>query len=1070
MARRHVYLERFLAVLLATAMVVVALLPMQALASELGGSSSSAAATDSASASTADESPTLSACSAKVQSSKDAGDADAALTGELSSGQTIWANVYCEATGEDSEKGSGSLESVSSQDGWSYQWLSSSAKSSSPDDYVAIEGATSQSLTIDSSLAGSYVICRITDGTTTLYAPGSEGGVIAEGSVPGPVASSQEQGTGSAQEESASQTEESEAAATSDDAGTYQEEEASAADASSSEKSDETLAVLASEAASSADSASEGEADTVSASCWVVGPDESGSLTTWVPMATFAVASDTTAADLTKQVLDENGITYDDSLYTFTKDGNSVGWDSATGKWWQFFINGESAGVMASYYVLSEGDQIVWYYSAWGDSLPGQVTGTVKVIGKDASGLDQVWLDATSETLVEGSTADELSEAAFASGSLTHNSSTTSWGYYLSTITSPEDGRELGYDASTGAYWHLFVNGEMSQVGASSVTISPGDEVVWYYCTDSDSLPDTDALVVDPTAERPESYESDWAGYKGTDGTGVVRGLATPVSESGTSAKLDWSQSRLTQDMFVNASDAIIVNGDVYDAAQTEVYRRDSQTGEVLDQARLAASVDSTARLQYADGLILVPLRGGRIQALTADTLTTVWVSPELGASTSASGSSVDQQLLSSIAVRDGKAYFSTVAPDGGDSCGGYVACVSMDDGSLVWSYANDSGVGFYWTGAVITDDGVLTADDNGRVYLLDAQSGAVLSTLDLGQRCRAQLSVNGSTAYAVTTDGMLHEILLGEGGTLAAGRSVQFGSYSTSSPTICDGLLYVGGATSDDMTRGSLFVIDLATMSVRYEALVPLTSVDGQAGTGDVKSAPLVSVAADGNTYVYFTCNGKPGGVYCYKLGDAAAATLFTPEESLWQYCMSSVACDGEGNLYFFNDSGTLFKLDAGEKVQTPTNSNEGDGEKGNGAAANEGESAAANGGIASGASASAGSGSKGSNASSGTSGQAGSASTSAVGSSAATSDAASAGEASLLDGFSSEDVSAVSATSNSAQDAGLAATTLGTQGSQSGLPVWPIVGTCIGAALLLILLATRRRKGDQKQEGRRA
>jgi hypothetical protein len=151
---------------------------------------------------------------------------------------------------------------------------------------------------------------------------------------------------------------------------------------------------------------------------------------------------------------------------------------------------------MASNYVLKEGDKVVWYYSAWGDSLPGQVTGSVKVIGKDASGLDQVWADTTSLTLVEGSTAADLSEAAFAEKGLSHSSSTSSWGYYLSTITSPVDGRELGWDATTGAYWHLFVNGTASQVGASSVNIANGDEVVWYYCTDTDGLPKSDALVI----------------------------------------------------------------------------------------------------------------------------------------------------------------------------------------------------------------------------------------------------------------------------------------------------------------------------------------------------------------------------------------------------------------------------------------------------------------------------------------------------------------------------------------------------------------------------------------------
>lgn len=805
----------------------------------------------------------------------------------------------------------------------------------------------------------------------------------------------------------------------------------------------------------------------VTASCSVIGPNAAGANVSWAPENSLSVEPGTTAADLTKKILDANGITYDDGLYTFTKDGNSLGYDAATGKCWQLFINGESATVMASNYVLKEGDQVVWYYSAWGDSLPGQVTGSVKVIGKDASGLDQVWADTTSLTLVEGSTAADFSEAAFSACGLTRASSTSSWGYYLSTITSPVDGRELGWDSTTGAYWHLFVNGAASQVGASSVNIANGDEIVWYYCTDSDDLPKSDALVVDPSATRPTSLSAAWPGYKGTDETGVVRGISTPVPGSGTYAKLDWAQSRTTTSMFVNASDAIVVNGDVYDAAQTQLYRRDASTGVVLDEARLAASVDSTARLQYADGLILVPLHGGRIQALTADTLTTVWVSVALPASTSASGKSVDQQLLSSITVRDGKAYFSTVAPDGSDSCGGYVVCVSLADGSLVWLHEGTD-AGYYWTGSVPTSAGVLTANDEGRVSLFGTAMGEELSSVELGTRCRAQLAVSGNTVYAVTTDGTLHELFLGSDGSLTAGRSVRFGSYSTSSPVVCDGRIYVGGSSAADVTRGALFVVDLASMSVVHEVLVPATTVEGQVGTGDVKSTPLVSVALDGNTYVYFTSNGKPGGVYAYRLGDAEATTLYQPASDLWQYCMSSIACDAIGNLYYFNDSGTLFKLDAGATTAAP-------GEKGQGGENNAG--------------------SAGGSGNAGTSGNAsGNTAGSAFGNATSTFSAAkpskphvpvSGGNAStgsatagalasengtLLGSYSSEDVTAVTST-GAKEPAETGETSASeTSANQSGLPIWPIIGTCAGAALLILLLATRRRRDDDgTAEGRR-
>ncbi|MFR2030842.1 MAG: hypothetical protein ACLS3M_05180 [Collinsella sp.] len=46
---------------------------------------------------------------------------------------------------------------------------------------------------------------------------------------------------------------------------------------------------------------------------------------------------------------------------------------------------------------------------------------------------------------------------------------------------------------------------------------------------------------------------------------------------------------------------------------------------------------------------------------------------------------------------------------------------------------------------------------------------------------------------------------------------------------------------------------------------------------SGEVKSTPVVSQQGDA-TYVYFTGNNKPGALYRYKVGDAAAEEIYTP------------------------------------------------------------------------------------------------------------------------------------------------------------------------------------------------
>lgn len=88
------------------------------------------------------------------------------------------------------------------------------------------------------------------------------------------------------------------------------------------------------------------------------------------------------------------------------------------------------------------------------------------------------------------------------------------------------------------------------------------------------------------------------------------------------------------------------------------------------------------------------------------------------------------------------------------------------------------------------------------------------------------------------------------------------------------------------------------------------------------------------GKTYVYFTVNSADskdyvnysagGCVYRYTLGDAEATQIYDAAGH-YQYCDSPVIADASGNLYYINDSGTLFKLGAVESWTVAFNSNGG-------------------------------------------------------------------------------------------------------------------------------------------------
>lgn len=136
--------------------------------------------------------------------------------------------------------------------------------------------------------------------------------------------------------------------------------------------------------------------------------------------------------------------------------------------------------------------------------------------------------------------------------------------------------------------------------------------------------------------------------------------------------------------------------------------------------------------------------------------------------------------------------------------------------------------------------------------------------------------------------------------------------------PTLLDNnTLLVGGEKGDS---SALAIVDLKTMSVKF-----VSGSDGAAlPAGGIKAAPLVSKQAEG-TYVYFTVNSAQsdskgnrisgGGVYRYKMGDAEA-TLAYDASGHNEYCDSPVVSDRYGNLYYINDSGTLFRLSDGINV----------------------------------------------------------------------------------------------------------------------------------------------------------
>ncbi len=665
-----------------------------------------------------------------------------------------------------------------------------------------------------------------------------------------------------------------------------------------------------------ADEAAPAEEQKIAASAAIIGPGSDGADAIWYGNDSFQVDAGSTAADLLERALADAGLTaeYGESDYGWYLDtitspytGEVLGWDQPSGHYWQVFVNGKASEVGAGSVELKDGDSVALYYSANGESLPDgdlpqSLSVTAAVIGPDSHGISAAWAEERTWTVEEGETAADLTVRVLADAGLTADYGEGTYGWCLNTITSTYTDEVLGWDEASGRYWQLFVNGEPSDVGAGSAELKEGDRVVWAYAAYGAEEPVPGEPDAD--AERPD-YDSDWTGFGNGGGTTLV-GVPTP-SES---AEQKWAVDlKKPGEYYVSAGDPMIVNGDIYVTSSTELIRIDGDTGEVLDRVSTGGKTTYFSRPVYADGVIIIPSDDGSIAAFTADTLTCVWRTAALEAPSTGGR----YQANSTLTVVNGCviAGFEAGAGAFGTASAGALVCVRISDGKVMWvntsvKEGDSTGEGYYWAGAAVSGDEIVIGDDGGKVQLIDASTGDVLSSVQVGMPCRSTIVAAGTedgdeVFLAVGQSPATLFKIVREGDTLRIAGQVEFGSSSTSTPAVADGVVYVGGLNSS--YNGILAVIDLGTMTVSDTFVTD--------ARGEVKSSPLVSVQGDG-TYVYFTANSRPGGVYRYSLSTGEATLLFTPDTAQQNYCTASVIADAEGNLYYTNDSGHLFSISA--------------------------------------------------------------------------------------------------------------------------------------------------------------
>ncbi len=445
---------------------------------------------------------------------------------------------------------------------------------------------------------------------------------------------------------------------------------------------------------------------------------------------------------------------------------------------------------------------------------------------------------------------------------------------------------------------------------------APGEYIVTVsgFCDDAtmgeDSLP-----VVLPWC-KVSVVGSDWKNFRNSDVNMGITNAPTPIVKD--KVNLKW-KAKLGTGWAASPSIQIIVDDALVTIVGTTIYKLDLQTGEVLAKGTL---VDSTSYgytpMTYADGMIFCPLSGGKIQAVDAKTLKSLWVYTDpLGG-----------QALSPIAYSDGCIYTGFWNSETKDA---NFVCIDVyeDDPSemteaksAVWTHKQPGG--FYWAGSLVVGDAVIVGTDDGasgsngdsHLYSFNKKTGAVISDLVLtgagDQRSTISYDETGEKIYFTTKGGFLCSAKLDKNtGVVSELKTHDNKAQSTSTPVVYKGKVYYGAGSGISSTgsSGNIVVADADTLEILYAVGLK----------GYPQCSVLLSTAYEESTgyiYIYSTYNNKPGGISMIKTkadndkAEGAELIEIFDAKGFENYCITSLICGTDGTIYYKNDSGNIFAV----------------------------------------------------------------------------------------------------------------------------------------------------------------
>ena len=425
-------------------------------------------------------------------------------------------------------------------------------------------------------------------------------------------------------------------------------------------------------------------------------------------------------------------------------------------------------------------------------------------------------------------------------------------------------------------------------------------------------------------------YDAFWPNFRGNDQNMAITSVKTPTGQIDAETKssdveLLWASASGSGYDSGAVGSPIFVGGYMYAYAGTRLLKLDPATGETVASVNMVSNSDfAIIPPTYADGMIFVALKEGRVQAFRADTLESLWAYQD----------PLKGQSNSPITYSDGYVY---VGFWNGESGAANFVCLTADyEGTsakeALWRYTSQGG--FYWAGAYANEKYVVVGTDDGqsgytsqtaKLVVFDKNTGKLVdSKTGYVGDIRSNIAYADGRVYFTSKGGYFYSEVLGADGKLSGSQAIDLGGMSTSTPVVYKSRAYVGVSGDGQFTAYSghhIAVLDLNSWSVAYTA-----TTQGYPQT----SGLLSTNTEDGSVNVYFMDNYTPGvmrvindsaGQTALKNGitengqSNCAPVVFKPEGPLAQYCISSPVVDKYGTLYLKNDSGNLIALTSAVK-----------------------------------------------------------------------------------------------------------------------------------------------------------